>query len=241
MSADFVHVVVVSAFRNSPKAQVDRWLSQIARLKTLLGHTYYVSGVAVWGDCKPRDKTVQMLMDGAADWNLEVDIVEQNHGGPFYGSVDVPERMQQLSVVANAAFDSVIPADDVVIYVESDLIWTPQTMQRLVGLAQQSSVIGFDIFTPMIFAGEHFYDVWAFREGGTQFGPYPPYHSSLESFNGPIKELDSAGSCLVMRGEIARDEEIRMEKNALVEWCNKARAKGYKIGAVLELRIDHPV
>ncbi len=96
---------------------------------------------------------------------------------------------------------------------------------------------GYDVFAPLIFAGPHFYDIFAYRKNGERFIPFPPYHIGIEPHK--LCEMDSVGSCLVMRGEVAR--AIRIENdNCLIGWCDNARAHGYKIAVHPDFAVRHP-
>jgi hypothetical protein len=144
----------------------------------------------------------------------------------------------------------------VVVYVESDLVWDGETLRKLIDLvvpfkvdvtrhesATSEYVDGarpWDVVAPMIFAGEHFYDVYSFRGlDSSRFAPFPPYHSSLRR-HGELTEVSCVGSCLVMPATVARDKRVRMESGALVEWCEKARAVGYRLAVVPDLVVRHP-
>lgn len=224
-----VRIAVGSLFRNSAGRQVHRWLDQVAALRTYL-KTDVVRAIAVEGDS--TDDTRAHLVQGAAKRGLQLDLRTCNHGGPVYGSTESPARMAALSRVGNELLAGVDDNDDLLVYVESDLIWNPRTIAALTACVRRRV----DVVAPLIFAGANFYDVWAFRKSGIRFGPFPPYHHELAPTG--VTLVDSAGSCLVMRAEVAR--KIRFDGNALVGWCDAARAAGYTIGVAAELRVEHP-
>lgn len=238
-----MRIVVGSAFRDSAGAQVTRWLDQVLALKERVAAMGWdVSIIAIEGDSV--DRTAYELCEGACDRGLRsnggcVDIFTRRFGNPRHGSTEDPARMAALSEIGNTILDHVEPDDDVLLYVESDLIWTADTALALIYDSMRS---GSSIIAPMIFAGEHFYDVWAYRKNGVQFSPSHPYHSDIAHCfleGAPhIVQLDSAGSCLAMPGNIAR--EVRMTSGALVEWCERARAVGYRILLDTTLRVEHP-
>jgi hypothetical protein len=93
-----------------------------------------------------------------------------------------------------------------------------------------------DVVSPLVFAGEAFYDIWAFRKSGIRFGPFYPFHHELV-LDG-LTEVDSVGSCLVMRAAVAR--AVRMSDGALVEFCNNARSRGYRVWVDAREQIRHP-
>lgn len=224
-----MNVVLGSAFRNAGKHQVARYMSQAAELRNVLnGHTFRVR--AVEGDSV--DDTAEQLRAEAATRNLTLDLAIRNHGGPVYYSTEQPERMAALSMVGNGILEGVNDQDDVLVYVESDLIWQADTMVRLMNQLG----IGRDVIAPMPFAGSAFYDIWAFRVNGTRFGPFAPFYSKLR-LDQPTP-VDSVGSCLVMKAEVAR--QVRMTTGALVEFCANARGVGFKIFCDARERIQHP-
>lgn len=227
-----MRVALGSAFRQAAGAQVARYMRQAAALRDLLHGqgNYALRVIAVEGDS--TDRTRDDLIATARRYNLDIDLVTRNHGGPWFGSTESPTRMAALSMVGNGILESVRYDDDVLVYVESDLIWAPEMIRRLIG----SLGLGRDVIAPMPFAGECFYDIWAFRVNGTRFGPFAPYYSKLR-LDAPTP-VDSVGSCLVMRADVARS--TRMTDGAIVEFCANARAQGYKIFCDARERIHHP-
>jgi GT2 family glycosyltransferase len=226
-----MNVVVGSLFRNSSGAHIRRYMNQVQALMLTFDGTVRV--LAVEGDS--TDDTQQHLRDQAELRGIHLELVVCNHGGPVYGSTEATERMAALSKVGNCLLDHVRPDDDVLVYVESDLVWQAETVVKLIEqvMAERPA----DIIAPMVFADTAFYDIWAFRKNGKRFGPFFPYHDDAPR-NGLV-EMDSVGSCLVMPGSVAR--RIRMRNGgALVDLCADARAKGYKIAANLDMKVYHP-
>jgi hypothetical protein len=129
---------------------------------------------------------------------MDAQIIKREHGGPAWGSVDDPARWTALSWCCNGVRDA-ITDEGALIYVESDLVWQPETMIRLLDhLDEHHPAVAAMCFT----SGGHFYDVWGHIKDGTQFGPFPPYHEGLAPEG--LTLIDSAGSCIVMRGDVAR-------------------------------------
>ena len=218
-------LVIGSAFRNAT-GYLTRYFAQVEALRTLM-LPWDVRVVAAEGDSKDATRS-------ALQQHKDVELVECRHGGPEFGSTEAPERLAALSAVGNAIFSAVRKDDDALFYVESDLMWEPRTAKQLVLHAMQRS-LGFDIFAPFVMAGEAFYDTWGFRRGGERFSPFPPYHRALGE--DPVARVDSAGSCLTMRGDVARRVRIR-NSYGLVGWCEDARiSHGFKIGVVPALRV----
>ena len=238
-----VRVAIGSAFRNSAGGHLQRYFHQVDALRDLLkehGHSLRV--IAVEGDSV--DNTRTELMRWAEYCVLALTIVTRNHGKRVFGSTEEPERMAALSYVGNGILESVLPEDDVLIYVESDLVWRAETMLSLInklGFPEVQPMGGevrtIDAISPLVFAGEAFYDIWAFRKSGHRFGPFKPYHGEL--LFDRATPVDSTGSCIVMRGEVARTCRI-IDNEALVGFGRDVWAKGFALFADARERIDHP-
>lgn len=229
-----MNIAVGSCFRDCAGRQIDRFLDQVQALMLHVGPSHNVRVIAVEGNS--LDYTRLELVAGAKRRSVELTLHTCNVAGPRYGSVELPERLEALSAVGNAILSGVEPADDVLVYVESDLIWGPHEIGSLIDAAYTPTQ--FDVFAPLVFAGQHFYDVWGFRGlDGERFAPFAPYHASLRGTE--QVEVSSVGSCLVMRREIA--ERCRMRNGgALVDFCGDVRARGYKIAVWPLFRVEHP-
>jgi hypothetical protein len=154
-------------------------------------------------------------------------IIDATHGQMVFGSVDRPERWKQVAFVCNLLLDA-LPQTGPLIYVESDLIWTAETMLRL--LADLDVV---DAVAPLCFQRERFYDTWGFRwEDGTHIGSAPARDTGL------VKIL-SAGSCIAMRPEVYRDCRFS-DDEAIVGLCREMRAEGFEMWMDTDLAIEHP-
>jgi len=218
-----------SAFRNSAH-YVDKYLQRIALLRILMPNdSFHV----VAGEGDSTDETKRMLELNAKWTQIPVRVVDVSHGGPVFGSTEAPERMVALSKVCNTMLDNIDREADVLVYVESDLDWMPHVICTLIERALWRKD-GFDVFAPMVMAGEAFYDTWGFRCDGQRFSPFPPFHPALKGKK--IVEIESAGSCLVMRAQVAHECRIRNDY-CLVGWCEDARGKGYKIAACTDLEV----
>jgi hypothetical protein len=218
-----MRVAVASAHRNN-ELWLPKYFLQIARLRTYLES--YCSIRVIMGEGDSADGTREALIRQAQLSDIDFELLNCDHGGPEFGSTEAPERMKALSAVGNALFEAVKPEDDVLVYIESDLIWSPPDIARLVWAAENKSA-GFDVFAPMVMAHDLFYDIWGFRGlDGRRFDPVAPHFPGM--LGNDFFEIGSAGSCLVMKGEVARACRIRNDY-CLVGWCQDAREKGYRI------------
>lgn len=235
-----MNVCILSAFRNSVY-QIDRYFNQVLSLRAhglRSDSRFHVRVVAVHGDS--TDKTLHDLQWKrlALTTRINISIVEHNHGLPPFGSTESPIRMAALTKVMQCLMRSIdLSMDDVILYVESDLIWQPEQVGSIIDQAYRREQ-GFDIISPLIFAGENFYDIYCYRGlDGSRFSPFKPYHSSLNVRG--LNEVSSVGSCLAFRPELAtRVKPIGEE--GLISWCSGARESGYRIAVDTRCRVDHP-
>ena len=185
------HVVLSSIFRDSTE-YIGRYFEQVYALQDRLED--WVDLVIAEGDS--TDGTYDELKLGCAPNDV---LLKVDHGGRKFGSVDHPERWANIAKVCNAVAER-WPEKATVIYVESDLIWEPGTMLRL--LADLDTV---PAVAPMCMRNGGFYDLWGHRGlDGERFTMGPPYHKDLEATDDALVEIGSAGSCVVMRPDIAR-------------------------------------
>jgi hypothetical protein len=165
----------------------------------------------VWGEGDSVDGTLTLLRIMAGELG-NVRIVDCTHGGPAFGSVVNAARFKQLAYVAKRIW-AAIPADtDVMVWVESDLVWDAATMVSLIDHCTPypgSSIEPYPAISPMVFlqrAGwrkDSFYDTFAaVGLDGQHFDHHAPYHASYDPSR-PF-QVRSMGSCMAMRGEIAR-------------------------------------
>lgn len=227
-------IALASIFRNSA-GYVDRYARQARELaEALQGQGATLRLVVAEGDSV--DRTAQLLPAALA--GLDATILTRAHGGPTFGSVDVTQRWRQIAWVCNELLGELSQGDDAaVIYVESDLIWRPATMLRLL-----ARLVSAHVACPLSLSEGTaiFYDVWGFRSSGRCFEPHAPYHPMLaETSPTGLYPLDSAGSCLVMRGEVARRTRFR-PADGIVGWGADIREKGYTIVLDPSVKVEHP-
>lgn len=229
-----MRVAIGSAFRNcSPNAP--RYMERVAALVQHLPDLSF-RVIAVEGDSV--DNTRQALRIAADYHGVDLDLRTCNHGGRDFGSTEEPDRMVALSKVGNAIFDGVREDDGVLVYVESDLRWDPETIAEMIAQAWNREG-GFDVFAPLVMAGPSFYDIWGFRGlDGRRFSPHYPFFPGLfpDEVRDSAFEVGSVGSCLVMRTEVARACRIRNDY-CLVGWCEDARSQGYRIAVNSTLKV----
>ena len=222
-------VAIGSMFRNA-QPYITRYVSQVNALKSAAPQ-HVIEPLIAEGDCS--DETPVLLR---AAFNGGVRTV--SHGGPVYGSVCDAARHRQMSMVKQSIFDRVTD-HDAFIYVEGDLHWGPEIMLKCLEHLSRPEV---DLVAPFCWHDNRHYDSWGMRGlDGVNFGFFFPYHRCLmeESPSG-LYQVSSAGSCVVMRGEVARRAKFSDPDDEFVGFCHDATAKGYKIWLDPELKIYHP-
>jgi hypothetical protein len=227
-----MHIAVGSIFMNAT-GYIHRYAKQLAMLEAASPENIY-EPILAEGDSTDNEQSWFMLKESFGECAFKCE-----HHGPNFGSVDHKQRWRQSSFVWEQVIRRVRPEHDAFIYIESDLIWEPPTMLKLLEHIKSDGV---DVAVPMCWREGYFYDCWGMRgPDGVYFDHEPPYHRSLkgQSINGlyPIK---SAGSCLVMRGEVPRNCTFEPADQAIVGLCQNIREYGYKIWIDPSLGVTHP-
>lgn len=236
-------LAIHSCFLNSEsKGQVGPYFAQIAALKGYLAAVrpdIALRCIAVEGNS--TDLTLgylDMIRSGA---NFPIEIVDGTvpNFRLFPPGSTSPDRMRQFATASRAGFDAVTD-DDFVLVIESDLKWLPEAIVRLLGACETHA----EIVAALPFVGKRFYDTWAFREPGRDafsikpYGPWP-WVRRRDGGAPALTELDSAGSCLMMRGWVARNYRPTDEE-AIVGFCKDAKRDGLRIVAYNEAEVEHP-
>lgn len=186
-------VTCCSIFRDS-EDYLDRYFLQIAHLEKALGEE--VRLVLAEGDS--TDNTREHIEKHLVDHANGDALLNVTHGGPKFGSIDHPQRWAQIATCCNAVMEAAADHPGPKIYVESDLIWEPPTMiQLLEDLAVYPAV------APLSMKDGRFYDTYGHRGlDGKRFEYAEPYHEVMVR-TAPVVEIGSAGSCIVMREDVA--------------------------------------
>jgi hypothetical protein len=225
-----MHIAIGSIFRNS-ESYVNRYLDQILSLRAAAPqHNFEL--LLVEGDS--TDGTWALL-----DCLFFDAVTKREHGGPLFSSVDNVVRWRQSSFVWEGVLERVPLDTDVFIYVESDLIWDPTTMLQLIHHLEKPGV---DVVAPMCFRSDYHYDTWGMRgPDGKGFGLWYPFHDSLKEPSATgLWRISSAGSCLVMRGPVARTCHFDPADLAIVGFCRNAAENGYQLWVDPTLKVHHP-
>ena len=273
-----MHIAVGSMFRNS-EGYIGRYVAQFnALVQAAPQHTF--EPILAEGDS--TDRSWEMLNDA-----FPGHVIKREHGGRWFGvsgpdwhtSADDPQCMSQVSFVCNGVLEMVKPDHDVLLWVESDIIWQPSTMLALISWLKNpnwepvteyttGTVMweGVDAVAPLCIGNElwhfrvhpllnargrhpycnckdpsavHLYDWWGLEAEGRKFQVCPPFHPMLEK-EASLYPMDTVGSCLVMRGNVARECRYDPPERGMSGFCENIRSHGYKIWLDPKLKVRHP-
>lgn len=230
-----MNVVIVSTFRDAT-GYLDLYFAQVdALVKRLRERGDTPMLILGYGDC--TDGTEAALFDAVIQ-NYGALLIDVSHGGRAFGSVEHPERFRQLAYVGNRLWQAIPDDADVVVLVESDLLWDARTLLTLI-----DHTATYPAIAPMIFdvaPPDRFRDVFAFRRNGVRFTNEPPYHPDLATVApGELLQVDSAGSVLAMRGEWARRVRFPQE-DVIVGLCRGLYESGGSVWLDPGLCVRHP-
>lgn len=228
-----MNVVICSAFRNSI-AYIDRYFDQIDRLANLIARRGdWLSLVLGYGDS--TDGTPAALFEAAA-MSIGARLIDVSHGGPAFGSVVHEQRFKQLAFIGNKIFANVPDDADAICWLESDLIWEPEVIAELLNHLQWHACVAPCIMDSP--PANTWYDTFVFRKDGQQFVKPSPYHACMLTGDHMI-EMDSVGSCVVMRADVAKQIAVP-EEDVLIGVCRQIRDMGEKVFLDSSQKVFHP-
>lgn len=229
-----MNVTLCSAFRDS-SAYIGRYFEQIASLRAALEMRGDCLGL-VLGEGDSVDDSGEALYAAIVEGRYETTLLDVTHGGPYHGSVAHPERFRQLAYIWNEIWSAIQHNADAVLFVESDLIWDAPTLVALIDhLAVVPAIAPMVMLERKGYPANCFYDVWSFRKNGQHFNPLPPYDAWLDS---DLMQLDSAGSCIAMRGDLARQLHWP-DEDVVVGVCRQIYELGGSVWLDPALKIIH--
>lgn len=200
-------IVVASSFRDAVP-YLSRYFAQLVALDEAL-HRRGDKLMCLWGEGDSTDATLRTLQGAAFRFNAKV--IDVTHGGKKYHSIVNLQRFRQLAFVGNKIWEA-LPADaDVVLWVESDLMWDAATLVKLIDRLQTYPCVA-----PMVLdslpatgaeANRTFYDIFAYRRNSVGFTKARPYHPDLLTLHATdgMLRMDSVGSCVALRADVARE------------------------------------
>lgn len=183
------HITIFSIIRQAMK-YIDRYERQV---RSVFEGSDDCRLVLCEGDS--TDGTKERLK--TLDVGGKVDVITLDLGGPLYPSVDDPARWKQLETCWNTCIEQIQPTR-YAICVECDLIWSADTVERLMShlLHEQCEVVCPMLMTVKPGHGLRFYDCNAFVKDGVHFESVYPYHPALTKGDQFVR-LDTGGGMLV--------------------------------------------
>lgn len=140
-------------------------------------------------------------------------------------------------------FKNLYKKEEFVLFIDSDVIeMPPETLKELVKVDK-------DIVAPYPYrkdsaGSEFFYDTYVFRFHGWKFERIE-YQGKVFDYSNPIfkdekkpVEIDSVGTCLLIKANVFLEVDWDNPVPHL-QFCNKARSKGFKVWALPYLKIYH--
>lgn len=226
-------VIVITPFRNTAR-NIDRYFSQLKSLSNLLAESFtQLFLIALEGDSV--DRTKDIIQAKSEYHSIPLTLIDVSHGQMSWKSVEDVRRLEAMSSIMNRGLDeaSKIATDnsDIVVWLMSDIEYNAESLAEMIEDVGTEAEGVDDIYAPVVLVSgtERFYDTWAYRHKGERFRQSYPY---FDGFDAPdsghhIFEITSAGTCLVMRAEVAK--QCRANKDEAVSFCQDARDKGYRI------------
>jgi hypothetical protein len=233
-----MNIVLCSSFRNAA-GYVGRYASQVELLRSALA-SRGDKLTCLWAEGDSVDDTLDRLTKVAHLFDAR--LIDATHGGPVYGPRVNAQRFCQLAYVANKVWEQLPAEADVVLWVESDLIWRASTLLALIDRLDTYPAVAPMVLDRLPDTGARahvtFYDTWAFRRNGLRFAKARPYHADLLSAEGMLR-MDSVGSVLVMRGDVARGVYVPGE-DVLMGTCRMIYENGGSVWLDMEQTVFHP-
>jgi hypothetical protein len=233
-------ITICSAFRQAT-GHLSRYFAQVEALQKLLTQRGDLLNLVLgYGDS--TDGTAEWLFDYCS-YSIGAHLINCHHNGPRWASVEHPDRFKQLAYVANKIWANIPPDADVVVFLDGDLIWEAATLLALIDHTGTYPAVapmvmhlpGYERYGPGHIP--YFYDCYAFRRNGVRFTNRPPYHADVPGAT--MLQLDSAGACMAMRGDLARAVRFP-ETDVIVGMCRQIYERGDSVFMDCRLRVYHP-
>lgn len=229
-----MNVCLCSSFRDST-GYIDRYFAQVDALHAALEKRADRLRVII-GEGDSKDATRAEVEQHLAEADYLTTFLDVAHGGKKYGSVVNAQRFAQLSQVWNKIWAAIPKNYSAVLFLESDIIWQPETMLTLLDCLDTYPAIAPMVLCPRI-NPTFLYDSWAFRKDGQHIWVGPPYFPDWE-MQEPL-QVDSAGSVLAMRGALAHRLTWPAE-DVIVGVCRGIYELGESVWLHPKLEVQHP-
>lgn len=173
-------LTILSIFRES-ESYLQRYFQQVrAAFRAQEGACH-----AVWLEGDSIDRTFHLLEEEKSyleSLGHQVTLIKFNTEGPLWNSSrQALDRWKQLAACWNGCMEELLPTK-IAVCVESDLIWSPDIIQRLAAKLDERH----HVIYPMLMFEKSlrkqgqplFYDKWGFSRGGSKFRARFPYWQS---------------------------------------------------------------
>lgn len=229
-----MNVTICSIFRNS-ESYLPRYLKQIEDMsQSILNVNFH----CIWGEGDSTDNTKQILTDYESKLFTH-ELIDVTHGGSDYGSIINETRFENCAFAGNKVWELIKPNADIVAYIDSDIIWDCNVLSNLLfHMYYVDCVVPLVLLNREGWPKDSFYNTYDFRINGTRFTHKLPYHTNLEDHDNSLCQLDSAGSFLVMKGEVARQVKFSSTE-VIIGMCNDICKLDYDIWLDPTLQVTH--
>lgn len=207
-----MNVTIGSMFRDS-SAYIQRTLfQQMHGLGDLLrARGDHATFVLIENDS--QDDTYYWLNEFGGCGHDPTVLIKRHDDCPYFPSVDRPERWRHLAWVGNATLEELDNHDaDRFLYVESDLIWKPEDLLRLIDQAEDQAVCAINLQP-----SGAVYDTWGHRAEGVRFQASHPYH---HAYTGQLMRVESACGATALPAEVAAKTRFQPE-DCYVGWLRQ--------------------
>lgn len=189
-----------------------------------------------------RDNSYEVLQQYSKQYPIHLTKLEIPNNTPV-SSAGTDERRKVLSEVGNACLKPAVQEQDLVLWMESDLIPTKDMLYQLL---ERKSELNWDktlAISPVaaikIYNQECFYDGWAFEGiNGEKWGLNDLQR--FKNYNASLRPMKAIGSCALLNGKVLREENFDFSDGCFPKMCQIGREKGYRIYCDLLATIFHP-
>ena len=224
-----MNITIVTPHRNAER-YLNKYMKSIDALRLALDERgdrlFVLIGI---GDSTDRTNKILSVWALPLPW---VQFVDCTHGGPVYGSIVDAGRFRHLAQVMNTLWSELPDDADVVVVLDGEIVFDTGTMLALIDHTSIHPAIA-----PMVWTKHpnRFYDTWGFRRNGERFTEYPPHHPGIGN---ELLQIDSAGSCVAMQGNVARSV-FWPDDDVIVGVCRQINDEGGSIWLDPSLSVEH--
>lgn len=198
-----------------------------SRARHLLSKTY------------PNLRWLWSVGDSSDDTETRLRQIAINHDVSFCDSTTHIDKAKypyrRLSKMQTMTFRHVRDEDDLVFYCESDLLSSPDVIQRLLARGKLP-IAGWP--TLMHEGHKLFYDTWAYQKNGKRFVHHPPHCDNWSDRVNGLIEVDGFGSAWI--AEAADIKDMVIEEECVREICRTLKAMGRCLWVDTNEEIEQP-